>query len=103
MMNSYDITVKNNTETGNVRIRIVTHYTFTEDQLDKFSALHFSDVQRIVQNLYNGNVVALPWGTHKLSNSFNKENIEKGHENKMIGSDFAKYFQEDLFSDLAIK
>lgn len=58
-MNYYDITVKNNTETSLLKIRIITHEPITEDQLNEFREMRLNDVMVKVQYAYRGKVMVL--------------------------------------------
>ena len=58
-MNYYDITVKNNTETSLLKIRIITCEPITEDQLNEFREMRFNDVMDKVQYAYTGKVMVL--------------------------------------------
>ena len=58
-MNHYDIKVKNNTGTGLLKIRIITHETIEVDQLNGFSQMRLKDVMDRVQSSYTGKVMVL--------------------------------------------
>ena len=55
----YDIKVKNNTGTGLLKIRIITHETIEVDQLNEFSEMRLKDVIDRVQYSYTGKVKVL--------------------------------------------
>lgn len=59
MKNTYDIEARNNTETGNIKIRIFTHDTINENELERMKTMQFTKVQELVRNLYTGNVMRL--------------------------------------------
>ena len=58
-MNSYDITVRNNTKTGEEKIRIFTNDTINDSELEKMKAMELSKVQKLVRSKYKGNVMIL--------------------------------------------
>lgn len=61
-MNSYDIIVKNNTDTGNVKIRIFTHDIISNNELKNMKVMQLSKVQNVVRIKYKGNVIVLNQG-----------------------------------------
>lgn len=58
-MNYYEIKVKNNTGTGLLKIRIITHEMIGVDQLNKFSEMRLKDGMDRVQYSYAGKVQVL--------------------------------------------
>ena len=55
----YDITIKNNTDTGNVKIRIFTPDTIDECELERMKVMQLNEVQKLVRSSYKGTVTSL--------------------------------------------
>lgn len=55
----YDITIKNNTDTGNVKIRIFTPDTIDECELERMKVMQLNEVQKLVRSSYKGTVTIL--------------------------------------------
>ena len=59
-MNKYEITVKNNTDTGYVKIKIITQKSIPDRELETMKSQKFKDVRTTVKYSYGGTVAELP-------------------------------------------
>ena len=56
-MNSYETTVKNNTETGHVDIKIISQRIIDDKELEAMKYKTFNEVKELIENLYGGKVI----------------------------------------------